>query len=117
MSTIGQSPVLSVHPEDQWAVRAFAGGRVSYQRSLPEQLIEAIRKVYRGGKYVSAALAERLATGLEAGASTVLHERLSTASTRCFGSGTGLSVKVLAECGLECQDGEYLSPAFWRRCR
>ena len=43
--------VLSVHPEDQWAVRALRArrGGVSHQGSLPEQLIEAIRKVYREG--------------------------------------------------------------------
>ena len=92
--------VLSVHPEDQWAVRALRAGAAGYltKDHSPEQLIEAIRKVYRGGKYVSAALAERLATGLEAGASTVLHERLSDREYEVLrGLGTGLSVKVLAE--------------------
>ncbi len=92
--------VLSVHPEDQWAVRALRAGAAGYltKDHSPEQLIEAIRKVYRGGKYVSAALAERLATGLEAGTSTVLHERLSDREYEVLrGLGTGLSVKVLAE--------------------
>lgn len=92
--------VLSVHPEDQWAVRALRAGAAGYltKDHSPEQLIEAIRKVYRGGKYVSAALAERLATGLESGASTVLHERLSDREYEVLrGLGTGLSVKVLAE--------------------
>jgi two-component system, NarL family, invasion response regulator UvrY len=58
--------VLSVHPEDQYAVRALRAGAAGYltKDHSPEQLIEAIRKVYRGGRYVSATLAERLAADL-----------------------------------------------------
>ncbi len=92
--------VLSVHPEDQWAVRALRAGAAGYltKDHSPEQLTEAIRKVYRGGKYVSAALAERLATGLEVGGATAPHERLSDREYEVLRAlGTGLSVKVAAE--------------------
>src|SRR5260370_39622388 len=46
--------VLSVHPEDQWAVRALRAGASGYltKDHSPDQLLEAIRRVYRGGKYV-----------------------------------------------------------------
>lgn len=70
--------MLSVHPEEQYAVRALKGGAAGYltKDSAPEEMVAAIRKVYRGGKYLSAALAERLAglLGSQAGAP---HESLS----------------------------------------
>jgi two-component system invasion response regulator UvrY len=90
--------VLSVHPEDQWAVRALRAGAAGYltKDHSPEQLIEAIRRVYRGGKYVTAALAEKLATGLEAGG-RVPHEGLSDREYEVLrGLGAGRSVKDIA---------------------
>ncbi len=91
--------VLSVHPEDQWAVRALRAGAAGYltKDHSPEQLIEAIRKVYRGGKYVSAALAERLASGLESGSAIAPHESLSDREFEVMQAlGTGMSVKDVA---------------------
>lgn len=54
--------ILSMHPEDQYAVRAIKAGASGYltKESAPEELIGAIKKVARGGKYVSADLAEKL---------------------------------------------------------
>ena len=71
--------VLSVHPEDQYAVRALRAGASGYltKDHSPEELTEAIRRVYRGSKYVSPGLAERLASDLVAGARDVRHELLS----------------------------------------
>ena len=71
--------VLSVHPEDQWAVRALRAGASGYltKDHSPDQLLEAIRRVYRGGKYVSPALAEQLAAHLERGVEHAPHEALS----------------------------------------
>lgn len=91
--------VLSVHPEDQWAVRALRAGAAGYltKDHSPEQLIEAIRRVYRGSKYVTAALAEKLATGLEAGGAATPHEGLSDREYEVLRAlGTGLSVKDVA---------------------
>ncbi len=71
--------ILSIHPEGQYAVRALRAGASGYltKESAPDELIEAVRKVSRGGKYISGALAERLAFDLEAGAYKSLHESLS----------------------------------------
>lgn len=71
--------VLSVHPEDQYALRAFragASGYLSKERS-PELLVEAIRRVARGGRYVPESLAERLVTRLGTGGEMEPHETLS----------------------------------------
>ena len=55
--------MLSIHPEDQYAVRALKAGASGYltKESAPEELVGAIQRVVRGGRYVSGALAERLA--------------------------------------------------------
>jgi two-component system invasion response regulator UvrY len=56
--------VLSMHPENQFAVRVLKGGASGYmtKESAPEELVGAIKKVLAGGRYVSASLAEKLAT-------------------------------------------------------
>jgi two-component system invasion response regulator UvrY len=71
--------ILSVHPEDQYAVRVLRAGAWGYvtKASAPEQLIAAIRRVHEGRRYVSPVLAERLAEQLEPGAATMPHESLS----------------------------------------
>jgi two-component system invasion response regulator UvrY len=55
--------ILSMYPEEQYAIRALRLGAAGYltKESAPEELIGAIRKVIKGGRYVSAALAETLA--------------------------------------------------------
>ena len=71
--------VLSVHPEDQYAVRALRAGAAGYltKESAPEELITAIRRVSNGRKYVSSLLAEKLAFHLESNTEIKLHEKLS----------------------------------------
>src|SRR5262249_27702490 len=68
--------ILTVHSEAQYAVRALRAGASGYltKESAPEQLVEAVPKTYRGGKYVSAALAERLAFSLGEGGDKAPHE-------------------------------------------
>ncbi len=74
-------PVLmfSMHSEEQFAVRALKAGASGYvaKDSASERLVEAIRKAIRGGRYVSAALAEKLAADLSRDVSPVSHEILS----------------------------------------
>src|SRR3989442_14292058 len=51
--------VLSMHGEDQYAIRVLRAGAAGYltKDSAPAKLVQAIRKVVRGGKYVSPSLA------------------------------------------------------------
>jgi len=59
--------VLSMYPEEQYAIRALKAGASGYltKDSAPEELISAIKKVASGGKYVSSSLAEKLVFDLE----------------------------------------------------
>jgi DNA-binding CsgD family transcriptional regulator len=71
--------MLSVHPEEQYAVRALRAGASGYltKESAPAELLAAIRKVSTGGRYVSASLAEHLASMLQGDGEAPLHETLS----------------------------------------
>ena len=71
--------VLSMHPEDQYAVRVLRAGAVGYmtKESAPDELVEAIRKVKQGGRYIGPSLAERLAASLGSNTGQSLHEKLS----------------------------------------
>ena len=71
--------VLSMHPEDQYAVRVLKAGASGYltKGSVQEELIKAIKKILGGGKYVSPALGEKMAFNLETKTEKPLHEILS----------------------------------------
>ncbi|MBE9505650.1 MAG: response regulator transcription factor [Chloroflexi bacterium] len=71
--------VLSIHPEDQYAVRVIRAGASGYltKESAPGELVAALRRVSEGHKYVSGSLAEKLAIGLERGSDKEPHETLS----------------------------------------
>lgn len=71
--------VLSMHPEDQFAIRILRAGAAGYitKESAPEELVGALRKVCSGGKYVSPQLAEKLAVFIEDETTRPPHEKLS----------------------------------------
>ena len=71
--------ILSIHPEEHYAVHAFRSGASGYltKKSAPEELIQAIRKVTAGGKYVSNSLAEKLVFEFGTNYSKAIHESLS----------------------------------------
>jgi DNA-binding NarL/FixJ family response regulator len=71
--------MLSMYPEEQYAVRALKAGACGYltKASAPEELIAAIRKVSQGRRYVSSSLAETLAVYLETDGEKPIHELLS----------------------------------------
>lgn len=71
--------VLSIHPEEQYAVQAFKAGAAGYltKESAPDELLLALRKVSTGGKYVSLSLAEKIAYALETDREKSAHETLS----------------------------------------
>jgi two-component system invasion response regulator UvrY len=54
--------ILSMYPEDQYAVRTIRAGAAGYlnKESVPEELVQAIRKVLHGGEYISASVADEL---------------------------------------------------------
>ena len=71
--------VLSAYPEDQLALRMLKAGASGYlsKDSAPNELVEAMRKILSGGKFVSSAVAELLALNLESDFEKPLHEQLS----------------------------------------
>jgi two-component system, NarL family, invasion response regulator UvrY len=102
--------VLSMHPEDQFAVRILKIGASGYmtKESAPNELVGAVRKVIAGGRYVSPSLAEKMASYLAVDVQTPPHERLSDREflvLRLIASGKtptaiakelGLSVKTIS---------------------
>jgi len=70
--------ILTTHPEEQYAVRVLKAGAAGYmtKESAPEHLVEAIRKVTAGGRYITPTLADLLVTQIT-GAEKPPHENLS----------------------------------------
>jgi DNA-binding NarL/FixJ family response regulator len=71
--------ILSMHPEDQYAVRMFKAGADAYlmKASAPEELVKAIKKVLAGGHYVNQSLGEKLVRLVHKPADRMPHELLS----------------------------------------
>jgi two-component system invasion response regulator UvrY len=91
--------VLSMHAEEQFAVRLLKSGAAGYlnKESAPEELVKAIRKVVAGGRYVSPSLAEKLAFEIDAGSDKLVHETLSDREFQVMRMmATGKTVKEIA---------------------
>jgi two-component system, NarL family, invasion response regulator UvrY len=92
--------MLSVYPEDRFAIRAFKAGASGYltKEMAPEMIVEAIRKVSSGGKYITPAIAEKLADELNELNDKTPHERLSDREfdVMCM-VGSGKSLIEIAE--------------------
>src|SRR3989337_4074065 len=71
--------IISMHPEEQYAVRALKTGASGYltKGSIPDELMTAIRRVFAGRKYITPSLAEKLATDLNNHSEEPAHEKLS----------------------------------------
>jgi two-component system, NarL family, invasion response regulator UvrY len=92
--------VLSMHPEEQYAVRALRAGASGYlnKECAWHELANAIQKVLEGGKYVSPALAEILAADLVSDADKPLQEVLSDREYQVFRMiASGKTVGAIAE--------------------
>ena len=92
--------VLSIHPEDQFAIRTLKAGAAGYmtKENAPEELIKAIKKVLGGGKYVSSSLAEKLAAELTADAGKPPHDALSDREYQVMRMiASGKTVRVIAD--------------------
>jgi DNA-binding NarL/FixJ family response regulator len=92
--------VLSMHPEEQYAIRSLRAGASGYltKESAPDELLQAIRKIARGGKYITSSLAEKIADELNGERRGLLHEALSDREYQvlCL-MASGKTVKEVAE--------------------
>jgi two-component system, NarL family, invasion response regulator UvrY len=92
--------VLSVHSEDQFAVRVLKAGASGFlnKDSAPEELVKALRKVLAGGRYVSNSLAEKLAGTLDKKGGEFPHQQLSDREFQVLRMiGSGKTVSEIAE--------------------
>jgi len=102
--------MLSMYPERQYAVRSLRAGASGYltKESAPSELIEAIKRVVKGRRYITSTLAEQLALELDKKAPASPHEALSDReyqilcliasgnTTREIAEGLSLSVKTIS---------------------
>jgi len=92
--------VLSMHPEDQYAIRMMKAGALGYmtKESAPEELISAIRKVSTGGRYISSKLAEEMAVALNTDTPRFPHQTLSNREFQVMRMlASGKSLKEIAD--------------------
>jgi DNA-binding NarL/FixJ family response regulator len=92
--------VLSIHPEEQYALRALKAGAAGYitKDTAPEELVTAIQRILEGHKYVSRSLAEKLAGSYDASAVKLLHEKLSDREFEVFKMiASGKTISNIAE--------------------
>jgi len=88
--------ILSIHPEDQYAVRVLKAGASGYlnKDSAPDELVKAVRQVLLGKKYITPSIAERLASLLDQDPDKQPHESLSDREfevLRLLASGSAVS--------------------------
>jgi two-component system, NarL family, invasion response regulator UvrY len=92
--------VLSMHPERQFAVRVIKAGAAGYltKGAAASEVLQAIRRVYRYGKYISDNVAEQLAMAVGQKTDRPLHERLSDREFEVLRMiGAGKTVGEIAE--------------------
>jgi len=78
--------VLSMYPEEQYAVRVIKAGASGYltKESASEELITAIRRISGGRKYITSSIAERLADDVDPTDEKPLHDTLSDRELEVF---------------------------------
>ena len=71
--------ILSMFPEEQFALRALKSGASGYltKESIPEELIRAIQKIIKGGKYISESFSDELLVSMGRDVEQLPHEALS----------------------------------------
>jgi DNA-binding NarL/FixJ family response regulator len=92
--------ILSVHPEDQYAIRVLKAGASGYlnKESAPEELVKAINQLLLGKRYITPSIAEKLATTLDRDVVKSPHEYLSDREFEvCKLLAAGKSVSEIAE--------------------
>jgi DNA-binding NarL/FixJ family response regulator len=92
--------VLSMYPEDQYGVRALKSGAMGYinKQSAPDNLLEAVRQVLSGKKYITEIVAEQLLNNLIGESQDLMHQSLSNREyqTLCL-MASGKSLTEIAE--------------------
>jgi len=78
--------ILSMHPEDRFAIRALKAGASGYltKESAPDELVKAIRTILTGRKYVSKSLSDKLVDILSEDSDKLPHEQLSDREYEVF---------------------------------
>jgi two-component system, NarL family, invasion response regulator UvrY len=94
--------MLSMHSEEQYAVRAIKSGAAGYltKQSAPELLVTAIRQVAGGKRFISPTLADQLAAAISDDHEKMPHERVRIASgkpLKLIAQELNLSVKTVSE--------------------
>jgi two-component system invasion response regulator UvrY len=91
--------VLSMYPEENYAARAIKGGAQGYltKGSASDELLQAVRKILSGKKYISPAFAEKMILDFESDTEKTPHENLSDRELQVLSMiGTGKAVKEIA---------------------
>ncbi len=92
--------ILSMHPEERFAIRALKSGASGYltKENAPQGLVEAIHKVVSGGRYITHSLAEKLSFEIESNCKKHLHELLSDREFQIFCLiASGKSIKEISD--------------------
>lgn len=92
--------ILSIHPEEQYAIRALKAGAAGYlsKDAATEELVKAVQRILQGRKYISGSLAEIMASELDPDASKPRHELLSDRELQVFKLiAAGTAVSEIAE--------------------
>lgn len=78
--------ILSIHPEEQYAVRTLRAGAAGYlsKDAATEELVKAVRRILQGRKYISASVAEIMASELDPETAKPPHELLSDRELQVF---------------------------------
>ncbi|MBK5284034.1 MAG: response regulator transcription factor, partial [Bacteroidia bacterium] len=71
--------ILSMHPEDQYAIRVLRAGAAGYlnKEAAADELVKAVKQILNGKRYISPAVADKLAENLDLVSNKALHETLS----------------------------------------
>ena len=91
--------IVTMHGEDQFAVRALKEGAAGYltKQQPPQEVINAIKQIASGGRYLTATVAERAAAALDGHGQRLPHERVSRREYEVLCMiGLGKSVKQIA---------------------
>ena len=92
--------ILSIHPEEQYAIRVLKAGASGYlsKDTAPDELVNAVRRVMQGKKFITLSIAERIADSFNLDSEKLQHESLSDRELNVFKMiASGKSITEIAE--------------------